>query len=889
MARYNGWNYKTFCDLVDLAEMGLLPTDSEIREIERYTNLLPPQRISPLTGSKLCAMVKLPENRATWGERREILDTLKLSKKKIWKDENILTIWPARTKMDLAIRRTRLRDSYEGYRKCHLEDEFWAICERLPGMDIITVVNILNANLLLSSSSWNWFKWWDKMHVFDSDASHFATVAKTVDELVKKFPSKGFDRWKILQNSVLTGYRNPPFPGFDVVEETRKLAEGGGRHGLDPATSSATFRHIALTTLTNVTPKVVPWINFKDFVTSGDWQTSGASSVGKVEWTAGEEKGHFKARKNLVPDVVDLDSLADECLKSTTQENRSITKSELGKLRMAVASDMHTYLKMSWITRMMGSAYLQWPGSTIEEDVNVQHDRMLDMLKTIAKTWNLPFDYASFDHQPNTDELISICEAIFQIARNNVPVEHSKEFEDIAENILSGFQHSTLSIISEGKEHVYKVKGGLMSGLRWTTIVGNGWNTVMTTWVYNVLKELGQTTDDIHRWIRGDDSAITTESYAKALLFRLGYEAVGAEGSDGKFGIHKGQSEFLRIWYDKDGCHGYPCRSIPGLSQRKPWSSAPWEEESTMMQIYESLKILKRRGCDLERCRNWWEGVKLVWSQHNHVSSDWLMIPKSLGGVGAEPWDGETLAIGKWPKVDRASVVVTNMTTWRSQKLKEDYSTWFNITDSEASELSSVALSEKLCADDIPSINRVLRDKVGDKPAFIPDKRKIQWPAAAATTLMSEMKVLAGMTPKYGILKQHESRYLPGMRGKWSKLAQRWNDAGKVCRIRNIPTFKTLAPMFPELARDVKKLEHNGLTMNESLDWLFDTTSIGVTEYLHPALTGTLRLSVLNVAQGFLLHKKLLPKQLTQIIHLATAILEPYLVSSKLSRVMYRW
>jgi len=30
--------------------------------------------------------------------------------------------------------------------------------------------------------------------------------------------------------STLGGYRNPPFPGFGVVEEARKLAQGGEPH-----------------------------------------------------------------------------------------------------------------------------------------------------------------------------------------------------------------------------------------------------------------------------------------------------------------------------------------------------------------------------------------------------------------------------------------------------------------------------------------------------------------------------------------------------------------------------------------------------------------------------------------------------------------------------------
>lgn len=50
-------------------------------------------------------------------------------------------------------------------------------------------------------------------------------------------------------------------------------------------------------------------------------------------------------------------------------ENAAIIKSELAKIRMAAASHLPLYLLESWILHWCNHFYLQWEGSTLEENV----------------------------------------------------------------------------------------------------------------------------------------------------------------------------------------------------------------------------------------------------------------------------------------------------------------------------------------------------------------------------------------------------------------------------------------------------------------------------------------------------------------------------------------
>lgn len=114
-------------------------------------------------------------------------------------------------------------------------------------------------------------------------------------------------------------------------------------------------------------PALAVWLE------TGDWERSGSASFGRVCYEVstsdGIKRGHFKARKNLIMDTTEFNDLYNRVSTYALQENRALIKSELGKIRIAVASPLETYLQMSWMYALGGSFYFSWPGNTLEEQL----------------------------------------------------------------------------------------------------------------------------------------------------------------------------------------------------------------------------------------------------------------------------------------------------------------------------------------------------------------------------------------------------------------------------------------------------------------------------------------------------------------------------------------
>lgn len=411
-------------------------------------------------------------------------------------------LFPPRTKTDLALRRSRLLDWVKYFRRDKREKDLEKVLHSCKvGWDMIFVTNLLVATAVFGIE---WYDRWDGLGAFDSDLTHFIAVAKKVSDLAK---TTGIDdpHWTYyVECSVMSGYRNPPFPGFDVLKEAQELAAGGEEHRYFGNAWDSLCQQFLPMEYHHV--KYVP---FKEWVSKAEWLTAGASSVGRLQLRTPEGKViNIKARKNMVADVVELSSLADDSLAFRGQSNFVIIKSELGKMRLAVAGDIYNYLKMTWITELLGGANYDWPGNTSEENFEQQTNRLSRMLDLCAKSIGMPFDYKGFDHQPTTVELLGIVKHICKHAALNVPISEMDAYNDMVSGIVEGFNHATLGLKLDGHDDTFRVTGGLMSGLRWTSIVGNAWNSVMTGLAMKLLEDWGIPTDQIERFIRGDDSAI---------------------------------------------------------------------------------------------------------------------------------------------------------------------------------------------------------------------------------------------------------------------------------------------------------------------------------------------------------------------------------------------
>ncbi|KAL1445992.1 hypothetical protein MTO96_044721, partial [Rhipicephalus appendiculatus] len=118
-------------------------------------------------------------------------------------------------------------------------------------------------------------------------------------------------------------------------------------------------------------------------------------------------RGHFKVRKNLVLDVFPFEDLVTRVRQHDTQENKALVKSEFG-MRLAVSAPLEMYLQQGYLYDVSASAYLSWPGITLKESV-AQEMRRIErtFVRMASRAYVLPYDFARFDHQPTTDEVVT--------------------------------------------------------------------------------------------------------------------------------------------------------------------------------------------------------------------------------------------------------------------------------------------------------------------------------------------------------------------------------------------------------------------------------------------------------------------------------------------------
>jgi hypothetical protein len=335
------------------------------------------------------------------------------------------------------------------------------------------------------------------------------------------------------------------------------------------------------------------------------------------------------------------------------------------------------------------------------------------MLQLASKMLGLPFDYAAFDHQPTTEELVSIVRVLLQAARKNVPLHEISKFETIASNIVAGFYNSTLEYKMDHK--VFRVTGGLMSGLRWTSVVGNAWNTVMTNLVLKLLSDIGVSSNDIDRYIRGDDSAIYVPNWGTGALVKSCYDIVGIDAGEGKFSLQANAMEFLRVWYE-GRCSGYPSRAVPGLTQRKPWSSSPWTPDYVVRALYDTIRILRRRVPERRpQIDRLWVHLRTIWLRDHNLPSESLSVPIFLGGFGIEPQSdnpGRIVPSLLGTRIQK-NVNVTNQNDWRANKLTNYYLERYKIQilPERARDIAKEELTSTITADDVIEISRELRQE----------------------------------------------------------------------------------------------------------------------------------------------------------------------------------
>jgi len=885
-------------------------TKSFVKRLESLTDLLPPQGLTPLTADWFRQHRPKLEEQVMATRDQEASFDLWLSAKPVFKDRIVKTFLNVRSNSDLGIRRTRLRDTYTAYAAAGERDVFVTRMRRILAFDIVAVPNLLNAAFLLSGD-FDWFGFWDSLGAYDGGIAHWIVVTKFVSDKLKSNPRSTLPLFDLIECAALVGYRQLPFPGFKIYEDAVRLAHGGGRHGLVPAARLMIFSSLAEQALKMSPVAPWPWVSFEDYVLRGRWETSGSASIGRVEWstTVGGKvvKGKFKARKNLIAEVVSESDMLTVATGDVRQDNYTIIKSEPGKLRLAVATDIKTYWRMDYVLLPLRHAYKDWAGSTVDETPREQTNRMREMLDTIITHFNLPFDYKEFDHQANTDEIVIIMAEIFKFSRMMVDDQHRAEYDRSCDIVIASFDKAYLIVkattaaqagekttpVLDGDtlletdqalvDFFILVLGGVMSGWRFTSLLSNAWNSIMTLWVIRLLEFIGVPMEAIRRWIRGDDSAISLSTYEQCLLFRLCYQAVGAESVTGKYGILFGESEFLRTRYDADGCHGYTARGLVGLTQRKPWNADPWTPEASMVHIYDAVRTLERRGASPRKLAVWWGAVKRVWSQVNHRSTDWLQVPVALGGFGCEPWDGETLPVERY-KGAKFEPRILNLMPDKVRRVAAEFRDITTLNHDEAIELTTRIAVSKMTADDVPGVSAALRESVKIPEAGF--RRDFYTNPNLYENALGASSFCARLTADGSSWDAVDAAYPAGRWGKFKRDVELWRRLQMVARVKKMRPMDEMRRRAPEWYFEVRRLEAMGLSRTEAVDYTFGTTPSGTLRRIHSMLAGLITQVAVSVCKG-LFGGKLKPGEWTMNVHRVARFVEAGLYRSELSQRIY--
>lgn len=835
---------------------GVVPDSSSVLEISNF--LTPPELQKPVCWRDLKKKLHRNKDRTL----KNVADWIESGDEDSFKKH-----FPPRTKQDLAIRRTRASDMHYHMVRTKNVDLVRTVLNSLCGeFDYIAAVIISWAVII---HGLDWYKNLLECGCFDDGIETFSKNASTiaVTILVSSDKSQIKDWTKYIGLSSLGGYRNPPYPGFDMLKESENLANAGIPSFFPPGLDFDTMADAKL-----YTPKAAQYVSFRDYVVQGMWLTAGASSIGSIEIVVDGKTSKIKARKNFVADVYPLEEVYRLAVESKIQINKTLIKSELGKIRLAVAGDLLTYLKMAWVTKLTGGGYLNWEGSNLKEDVYQQALRMEKFLKLVHEKHGLPYDYRAFDHQPETPEIKSICRQLIALGRYNVPEGELYEYKQITDKIVESFDHSILQTKIDDQIHKWDVIGGLMSGLAWTSLIGNAWNTVKTACSRWILTQCGRDLSAMDCYVRGDDSAIFDPNVVNLLLMNEAYKAQGVEGGDGKFSVQKHGMEFLRIWYS-ERCFGYPNRALPGLVQRKPWSNQPWTDDNVIKSIYDTITILTRRGCDVQSV---WVSLSNVWCKLHKIPRAVLSIPRSMGGFGIEPWTGWTVS-PPLPKVEVTNQFQAVATTeWRENRVRQTaqaMNIWLNDTDFKT--IAQEQLNQVIGADDVPLASRALRDYYNAKlKKWKPKLTKVDMPYVDTFTRIPN--TVASLEAKFETDITNTTKF-----GKYRHESKKINDFKMFARYVGVSLSDWLRLNIPDMHRDLLKIRRFN-HQSTAIDWLLGEASINI-ENVHPAATKYVKATVVySVARNGLsdLNKKLAAA--------ATAVAGDFFVST-ISQRLFCW
>jgi len=335
-------------------------------------------------------------------------------------------------------------------------------------------------------------------------------------------------------------------------------------------------------------------LSFHQYVSDAKWAATGSANFGSLK-AYFKPKLPFRARKNQLMWFLSPEEIIEGCDRLEKSTNAIFVKDEPGKNRLAVGGDVCTSIMMGYLYEAASDPVVQVP--EIYERDTPEAISQLHALLDEAKKNNLlamSYDFFEFDHQPPGEIVPITLDWLTKTALKVRPPSCHADILRIRMRAKWVWAHATyVWIDSQGVRHEVKVKDGLPSGIRLTSLLCSLFN-----WATHTDAKSVSGVQTIR--CKGDDCLII--GTLEQLIVHKNYlDSKGVKAGNGKFGILGAQphvqwsAEFLRRFYTPDGWGGYPARSSSTVFQRKPWNAD--DLMSRKAKVVESwITVCRRSG-----------------------------------------------------------------------------------------------------------------------------------------------------------------------------------------------------------------------------------------------------------------------------------------------------
>lgn len=366
--------------------------------------------------------------------------------------------------------------------------------------------------------------------------------------------------------------------------------------------------------------------------------------------------------------------------------SKAFIKMEETKARLVIGGAIEAFLKQGWIGSMIESALRNGEGYTWST-LFMSAEQMVEFQTTTTEMYGLAglSDSEIRILWPRSKEIVSMpldqdrfdWNVTQRMLREMVlAVKHTLKTwgagptaMSVCDMILRDVTSDRVEIILPNKSRV-KVTKGLLSGWRWTALWGSLTTAALLSVADGIVRAYVGRTDALMLMGQGDDAMTKFKSYAGAVLYWRVLTMMGMSVNPNKFFINCTDDampldEYLRLNYEGSSVVGYVNRALATVARRKPWLSAPDDDELTINSDLDMWVRLVARGCPLQNVTSiCWNDIAIGNKISVQNAIDWAHTPACYGGGGLTPWSTRWLSATVLPvekRTIRGSALASEM------------------------------------------------------------------------------------------------------------------------------------------------------------------------------------------------------------------------------------